>query len=205
MTQHGVSARVLQQTLRLTYKVAWMWAHKLRRLMELETKWPEAAPPFRPLPWQGDLSEHVLERVRAKWHVFHGAYEWEASRPGGLGECCERLDRRDWSSSVQHVRLRARDLLFSTCTGSLSDKHLAAYVKQTEFRLNHRGLALLQRGLAVIGRFARTGPYPYPEIRGDRPAREPIAMWSVSRGGASPPGGGSPRCAEPRRSAPSSS
>src|SRR5581483_7346593 len=47
MSQPCGSARMLQEQLQLTYKVAWTWAHKLRTLMALKTTLDEPARPFQ--------------------------------------------------------------------------------------------------------------------------------------------------------------
>src|SRR5581483_6929383 len=54
MAQHGASARTLSQELQLTFKVAWMWGHKLRKLMELKTTVDAAVPPWTPPPRPSD-------------------------------------------------------------------------------------------------------------------------------------------------------
>ncbi|MEZ0229720.1 MAG: transposase [Planctomycetota bacterium] len=202
LSQYGASARRLQEMLGLTYKVAWMWAHKLRRLMALDTIVEEPVRPFAPPRWMTTVE--TIELARLKWSFFHGGYEWAASRPGGLGECCQRLDGQDWRAKKGHALGFSREELFRTCSGSMSDKHVSAYLKQVEFRMNRRGVPESRSAAELMGRFARERPWPYSEIRGERRAREPISLQHVTRGGASPRGGAVRCCAGPRRSGPSS-
>jgi hypothetical protein len=175
MVQCGtVSARTLQETLNLTYKVAWSWAHKLRRLMEEKTTIDEAVPPFVADPHTKALEPWVTESQQRRWYVLHGGYEWDADRPGVRGSCCSRLDRADWSFDTGLTKARSRQTLFDACSGAVSDKHLDAYLRQTEFRMNHRGVPRVEVVAELMERFPNVRPCPYRAMRGDRQGREPV-------------------------------
>ncbi|MEZ0230263.1 MAG: transposase [Planctomycetota bacterium] len=180
MAQHGASARTLQEDLGVTYKIAWTWAHKLRRLMALKTTVDEAVPSFVPDPhltavaaFEGD--PRLIENKRRQWYVLHGGYEWEASRSGGLGACCARFDHADWDADDRTLGW-SKQRFFEACSGSVSDKHIETYMRQTEWRMNHRGLSHEARTAELMGRFAATRPVPYRAIRGERPPRAAVRL-----------------------------
>ncbi len=184
MVQLGANARVLQEELRMTYKVAWAWGHKLRTLMALGTTLPAPVPPFNPeAPVYVDRQH--LEASHKRWFLAHGHFEWEAARPGGLGSCCERLRWPDWEEPVATgLRLEgARERLFRDYSGHVSDYHLAAYLKETEFRLNHRAVPAVASVVGLMERFASTGSRTYAQIRVQRPRRQ--ALWFFGPGAAS--------------------
>ncbi|HZV01840.1 MAG TPA: IS1595 family transposase [Planctomycetota bacterium] len=184
VVQLGANARVLQEELRLTYKVAWAWAHKLRSLMELGTTLPAPVPPFNPESPVHVDRKHV-EASHKRWFLAHGHFEWQASRQGGLGKCCERLDGLDWDVSVPTgLRIEgARQRLFRNYSGHVSEYHLPAYLKETEFRLNHRGLPAIESAVELMNRVGSRGARPYAQIRVPRARREPL--WFFGPGATS--------------------
>ncbi len=169
MVQRGASARALQISLRLTYKVAWSWTHKLHELMKLETRLPEATPPCPP------ARARSAQAIRL-WGITHGQFAWEADRGQELSSCCGRLDKSDWSepSPPGALLVKARTLMFRTHSGSVSDKHLASYVAETSFRMNHVALGPGPAAEVLLGRYARIGPNDYASIRGARHRRPPV-------------------------------
>lgn len=121
------------------------------------------------------------ERTRRKWFATRGHFKWEATREGGLGVGCERLVSKDWNGPHMIERLVGPTLykMFSSYSGSLSDKFLRAYMDEAEFRVNHqreRKDELVATVAEVTGRFAEVRPYPYREIRGDRKERPPLTV-----------------------------
>ncbi|HZU97777.1 MAG TPA: hypothetical protein VFF73_13840 [Planctomycetota bacterium] len=162
----------------MTYKVAWTWAHKLRSLMELGTTLASPVPPFD-AERRAHVDRNHLEAARRRWFLAHGHLEWDADRPGGLGKCCDRLGWRDWEGRVPLGRLveRARRRLYMNYSGHVSDHHLRAYLKETEFRINHQRVPVMESVVELMGRFARRGARFYREIRAERSRREPIQFW----------------------------
>jgi hypothetical protein len=146
--------------------------------MELGTTLGSPVPPFDPTRPVHVDREHV-EAARRRWFLAHGHFEWDADRPGGLGKCCERLEWPDWEERVPLGRLleRARSRLYMNYSGHVSDHHLRAYLRETEFRLNHRRVPVMESLVELMSRFASRGPRPYREIRARRPRREPIQFW----------------------------
>jgi len=174
MAQHGASARMLEERLHLTYKVAWTWAQKLRRLMELETTLEEAVPPYVPGPGEEEDGGPAATRRRRNWDALHGRFVWGAHVPD-VSRCCRRLVAGDWGERGETGGSATVDL-FTACSGSLSVKHLDVYMRQTEFRTNYKRTPERDRAAVLIGRFARIGPTPYHAIRGDRPEGDPIGF-----------------------------
>jgi transposase-like protein len=175
------SARTLQRAVGLTYKVAWTWAHKLRRVMGIKTTLDAPLPPFTPRPGQ----RRVFPHARSLWFLNHGGFMVSATREETGNGCCSRLLRADWTdgppgslrcSTQRHYPgvQRHRDTLFATYMGSVSDKHLRSYLDETEFRVNHRAMAAADRVTELMGRIGRTRPTPYQTIRGPRPTRSPV-------------------------------
>ncbi len=162
ITQRGVNARTLQRELRLTYKVAWAWGHKLRRLLG-----PLAAPPDLRPPRERHHASFDAER---KWLGPRPQLP-RADRPGPCG--CTKLTKRDWGwpneieeereatrlwrlydRGVHHSKLWPEVLpapdtphhcsevahweLNATYYGSLSEKHLRCYLDELAFRMNRQ-------------------------------------------------------------------
>lgn len=178
--QGGANARAIQERLKLTYKVAWTWAHKLRRLMSLGTTLAAPSKPFN-LEWRTRRDQPTGDRQRRIWFAIHGHFQWEEERQGGLGRGGERLMSADWNAPnfVQRLTGVALDRMFSDYSGHMSDKFLRAYMDEAEFRLNHakfRGVPLLSTLKKLMRRFASVGPLPYFEIRGERPERPPLRI-----------------------------
>jgi hypothetical protein len=165
IVQHGTSARMLQQRLGLTYKVAWAWAHRLRRLMEVKSMLDVPSKAF-PGKWQPPK--------RCQWNSMYGMFEWEAVLPA-MSVCCARFESADWNDRG-HDCMFAKQYLFSTTSGSLGVKHLDHYLRMMEFRTNFRETPIGGRAEIVMGRFAVAGPLPYREIRGEPRPRNPIHM-----------------------------
>ena len=171
VAHEGTNARTLQRRLKLTYKIAWLWAQKLRRVMARKTTLDAPVPPFDPA-----RGNHP--RFRLLWFANHGGFKWEAHRQGGLGTCCARLDHTDWDypdpkergrwAALRHSPglVREKETLFNTYMGSVSDKHLRAYLDETQFRANYRGVSAVERGTELARRFMETPPCSYRWITG---------------------------------------
>ncbi len=174
VVQRGASARLLQASVGLTYKVAWCWVHKLHELMKLETRLPEPSPPCPP-------SRGKSAQARRQWESTHGGFAWEADRGREVASCCARLDKADWTepSPPGALLVTARTLLFRAHSGSVSEKHLPSYLAETAFRVNHRALRPGEAAEVLLGRYARVGPHDYASIRGPRERRAPIVFWQL--------------------------
>jgi hypothetical protein len=177
VVQRGANARMLQRDLQLTYKIAWLWARKLHELMKLETRLAEANPPYDPPPYMGRSPQ--AERT---WGMLHGQFEWQ-TEGRSLEGCCSRLDRADWNEPAHPVAgvETARRQLFRAHSGSVSEKHLGAYMAETAFRLNHARLAPGSVAVELMSRFARIEPMSYRDLRGKRLAREPLIFRPARR------------------------
>ncbi len=161
--QRGASARLLSRRLNLTYKVAWLWHKKLQALMSLATTLRSPEPP---------VPEKITSpQARRMWAILHGQFQWQADRPGGLDDCCGRLVRKDWHEPLQPWPLlaTARSTLCRDHSGCVSDVHLGSYLRETEFRLNHRARPPRETAAELLGRFARQTPLTYDMVR--RPGR----------------------------------
>ncbi|MEZ0231181.1 MAG: transposase, partial [Planctomycetota bacterium] len=159
IVQRGVNARVLQREIGLTYKVAWTWGHKLRSLMG-------------PL---GIRPEYRAERRRGV--------------PAGGGCGCTKLTKRDWCwvddedrrtwleriapTPWRHEPERPLPMeifahwdLLATYFGSMSEKHLGAYLDELSFR----GVQRPERRpaeelfLLAVTALAQSEPRPYRKI-----------------------------------------
>ena len=75
--------------------------------------------------------------------------------------------------------MRNRDALFTTYMGSVSDKHLRAYLDETEFRVNHQGVSALDRVSKLAGRFPRVPPATNDGTKGPKSPRSPL--WFLGR------------------------
>jgi hypothetical protein len=169
VVQRGANARMLQRDLKLTYKIAWLWAHKLHELMKLETRLPEANPPYAPR----SITNRSPQAERT-WGMLHGRFEWTVEGRN-LDGCCRRLDRADWNEPPPVAGVETgRRHLFRALSGSVSEKHLRSYMAETAFRMNHAKLAPGNVAVELMSRFARTEPLSYGDLRGKRPAREPL-------------------------------
>jgi transposase-like protein len=148
IVQRGVNARTLQRELGLTYKIAWLWAHKLRDALT-----PVVVPP--------EPAAHERLHLAAS-RVARDTYEWppEGERPCG----CARLLASDFGFGDPAVEARRQRLavwdawlegreekfedpppprhwssckdIFVTYAGSVSAKHLGTYMEEASFRLN---------------------------------------------------------------------
>ncbi|HZU97937.1 MAG TPA: hypothetical protein VFF73_14640 [Planctomycetota bacterium] len=179
IVQRGVNARTLQRELGLTYKVAWLWGQKLRDALR-----PALVPP--------DSAEHERLQLAAS-RVARESYVWP---PDGERPCCARLLAGDLgfgnpsreailrSLAVWDEWLEGREEtfedppptrhwqacqdLFETYAGSLSLKHLEAYMDEAAFRLNWHGRTPRTAFLSVADvATARRAP-TYREIVGRR-------------------------------------
>src|SRR5581483_9294994 len=177
VVQLGANARDLMRRCKLTYKIAWLWAHKLRRAMaDPKTTLDAPFPPF---------DQHRAARLGQTgpnaarlWFCRHGHFRWNAVRPGAVATpCCQRLDSKDWATPDADEGSRfllhrapmlpeAKEWLFRASSGSVSDKHLAAYLRETEFRLNHRGHTPAQTAQLLLARVVTLRPSPYRAITG---------------------------------------
>jgi transposase-like protein len=179
IVQRGVNATTLRRELGLTYKIAWLWGQKLRDAL-------------RPVLVPADSAEH--ERVQlAASRVARETYVWppEDERP-----CCARLLGSDlgfgnptreavrrslaaWDAWLEGREETIEDPppkrhwqacrdIFDTYAGSLSLKHLEAYMDEAAFRLNWQGRAVRAAFLSVAdAATARRAP-TYREIVGRR-------------------------------------
>jgi hypothetical protein len=189
IVQRGANARTLQRLVGLTYKVAWMWAHKLRRVLKGQTTLPTPARPFDRGRWRALHRTEPHTNVLRRWFGVHGHFEWDANRPGGLGRCCARLTKVDWSDPKPDEPDRfalsrtgvlisfAKWWLFRAYSGSLADKHLRAYLDETEFRLNRRDLPPSEAAIELVELFASTPPHTYRDITGAPAPGEPLRFW----------------------------
>jgi hypothetical protein len=76
----------------------------------------------------------------------------------------------------------ARRLLFGCCRGSVSEKHLPAYLKELAFRFNRRFDKTVGPIMTVVGLFLDTPPFPYAGIvEKDRAARPVLRLYRVRR------------------------
>lgn len=185
VAQPGMNASKLARLCKLTYKVAWTWAQKLRRVMRLKTALDAPIPPFDRTSW--DLRRMATPpRVLRQWFVRHGCFQWNADREGGLGTCCERLDSADWRDPEPEDKDRyaayncgmslsfGKPFLKEAYSGSVSDKHLRAYFDETELRVNVRAMSAEDRAMMLVGRFMATPPCTYRMITGPRKPRAPL-------------------------------
>jgi hypothetical protein len=166
MAQKGASARMLQVSIGLTYKVAWTWAQKLRQLLALETT---LEAPTKPYPYRWDNAAS-----RALWNTQYGQFTWDAVVPP-MPTCCGRFRSIDWNDDG-FERWWSMQNMFVTTSGSLGVKHLDAYLRMMEFRVNHRLTPECERAQIVMGRFARVRPLPYKTIVGEPASRAAIHM-----------------------------
>jgi transposase-like protein len=192
IVQRGVNARTLQRELGLTYKVAWAWGHKLRSVLKAhvipENPGPKEALKLQasrtsaPSGWLRSPDPHRKEPcgctklTRRDWNVPDDladekeAAKTERNRLRGI-EAEERLVPEDYPPTGSPWI--AWDLL-ATFGGSLSEKHLLAYLDEYAFRQNRKerpvaeGFATLARAIAgaeprtcreVV---ARPAPQGYP-------------------------------------------
>jgi hypothetical protein len=130
IVQRGVNARVLQRELGLTYKIAWVWGHKLRHVVAGFVVPPEPRP-------------HEQRHFMAS-RVSRETYVWP---PDGEAPCgCARLRAADFEfehggdgdpagGPPERDREASQELLL-TYSGSVSEKHLVRYLDETAFRLN---------------------------------------------------------------------
>lgn len=190
VSQRGTNARTLQRRIRLTYKVAWLWAQKLRRVLGTKTTLDAPYPPFEVVnpPDRGRPRTRVSEALH---FANHGAFRWFFDRPGGLGECCERLTKADWDYPDRqterdrwlawdggHAPRPVYDGLFRDYSGSLADKHLRAYFDEAELRVNYRKVPADRIAVELAARLAAMPPVTYREIVGPREERPPLWVWA---------------------------
>jgi transposase-like protein len=197
IVQRGVNARTLQRELRLTYKTAWSWAHKLREALKGHET------PHDPGPRESrrhDAARRSREYVR----------EPDARRRGPCG--CSKLLTRDWGfpNEIEEEREAKRDQLwrswgyrtdpepvpadapptrdlFSSCelqatySGAVTEKHLRTYLDELAFRLNRRRRPRAEGFLTAMRALAASAPRTYRAIIA-RPAPEgyPLSIWSLS-------------------------
>ncbi len=180
VVQRGVNARTLQREIGLTYKVAWMWGHKLRSLLAALA-----------------VPEDVRPRERK-----HVTYEAEREQGGPTprrpdprvpGPCgCSRLIKRDWCwidnnvkepsryelptpvdfAKQRRIAIFAHWELLATYWGSVGEKHLRAYLDELAFRMNRARRAIAESFLEVVPGLATAEPLPYKAIVA-KPALEP--------------------------------
>ncbi|MEZ0228331.1 MAG: transposase [Planctomycetota bacterium] len=207
VVQRGVNARTLQREIGLTYKVAWMWGHKLRSLLAAHAM-PEVA-------------SYEAERER-------GGPRARLPRAGAPGPCgCSKLVAQDWSwvddpkppsrfvwTPPETVGLDPRRLdvwahweLLATYWGSLTEKHLRSYLDELAFRSNRRKRAVAESFLAVAPELFQAGPRPWREIVAKAEPAEgakPVSIFAIRPRPSSPSRGPSRRTpAHPRGEPPS--
>jgi transposase-like protein len=196
IVQRGVNARTLQRELRLTYKTAWLWAHKLRGALKGREKPPN--------PERNESLWFDASRTR------QGSFR--APLPGQKTPCgCSKLLARDlcWLSEMEEEELvsrleRRRQLgyriepevvpedapptscqfgcheLLATYSGSLTEKHLCAYLDEVAFRWNRRrrepgeGFETVARALATSAPRTERVIVARPPVTG-----HPLSIWSV--------------------------
>jgi transposase-like protein len=196
IVQRGVNARTLQREIGLTYKVAWLWGHKLRSLLGGHAMPAEAKDP---------REKNVRGRPRFKTFEAERARNGpRARRPekGVPGPCgCSRLIARDWGwieepepqsrflwvppPSVDLVDPPRRHVLahwelLATYWGCATEKHLRSYLDELAFRLNWRFREAAESFLAVVPELVRAEPRPYDAIVArDEPAAEtkPVSIF----------------------------
>jgi hypothetical protein len=154
IVQRGVSARTLEDELGLTYKTAWLWGHKLRGLLKGHERPPNAE---RDESLRHDASRTSHDSVRAPYpsgKVPCGCSKLLARDFNWLNEVKEeeevtRLELRRrlgyWiepevvpMDAPPTMCMNASYDLLATYSGSLSEKHLCAYLDEVSFRWNRR-------------------------------------------------------------------
>jgi transposase-like protein len=154
IVQRGVSARTLEDELGLTYKTAWVWGHKLRGLLKGHERPPNAE---RNESLRHDASRTNYDSVRAPHpsrKVPCACSKLLARDFGWLNEVKEeeevtRLELRRrlgyWiepevvpMDAPPTMCMNASYDLLATYGGSLSEKHLCAYLDEVSFRWNRR-------------------------------------------------------------------
>jgi len=190
VVQRGVNARTLQRELHLTYKVAWMWTHKLRWAMA-DRVVPENAGPreqVRLSPTRvRDLTPlnapcacpRLLKRdwgYVADIEEERAAKQWNELFYRGLVNMNDKLpaDYPPAGSSRETLELLA------TYSGSISEKHLQAFADEVAFRWNRRARPQPERFLSFARTLAETPPLLYKEItRRARPRGHPLSIVSL--------------------------
>jgi transposase-like protein len=196
IVQRGVNARTLQRELGLTYKTAWVWAHKLRGALK-----------GRETPANAERNESLsYDASRTRRHsVRHPHSSWTA--PCG----CSKLLTRDWGwqnemdeeEEVAGLERRRRlgdrigpevtpedtppprDMLaiyelLATYSGSVTEKHLCAYLDELAFRWNRRRRAPSEGFMTVVDALATTLPRTERTIaRRPAPTGNALSIWSV--------------------------
>jgi hypothetical protein len=183
--QRGVNARMLQRAIGLTYKAAWTWGHKLRALLaefivpddvrpprerthkRFDAERVRCGPtPCRPDPagagpcgctkltkrdfrWPDDrAAERAADRMELRMRL--GQLEWPRVRPVWGGP-------RSSDDGAHHE-------LLATYYGSVSERHLRAYLDELGFRANRRWRSPREALALVAPEIARSEPRPYRAI-----------------------------------------
>lgn len=148
IVQRGVNAKTLQRLVGLTYKVAWMWCHKLRFALR-----PVVVPEgmaLREERWRFDAARvkggHVSE-PRSDRHEPCGSMRLRSRDWGWPDEMRENESPDpDETAAPEAIpddypatsEADAHWDLMVTYSGSVSEKHLHGYLDETAFRRNRR-------------------------------------------------------------------
>lgn len=202
-SKRGLSAKELSRQLGLHYETAWHWCHRLRACVgatygktPLTGAVEVAQATFggsadRAARWRGAVAGAVEVRGRAMGRVRLGRLPCDS--PLGLRRFATRhAGARVTRSGGGAVPARVRRLfsllqrvVLGTFHGSVSDKHLPAYLEEFQFRFNRRNSGnrwlLFERVLSAAPRFqpptlaqlTRPGALPEPTRHPDSRAPHP--------------------------------
>ncbi|HZU99145.1 MAG TPA: IS1595 family transposase [Planctomycetota bacterium] len=197
VVQRGVNAKTLQRKLGLTYKVAWAWSHKLRAAMR-PIAIPESAGPHERYEYDasrtrggGTTEPHparrepcACSRLRARdwgfpnemqeeWDAAVAAYLWkrfgERRFPVLPEDAPPAPDPAGWE-------------LQATYGGSVTEKHLRAYLDELAFRGNRRRRAIEDAFRELARSLAWTRPRSYTTIVAcPEPTGNPLSIFARRR------------------------
>jgi transposase-like protein len=198
--QRGANARTLQRRVGLTYKVAWAWAQKLRAALARHVIPAGAEPESRRLL---DAARVRGERARrpspevpqpcACSKLLRQDWGWP-NEPQEEREV-ERESIRRFLRGGPAPRYEVPEdapptadafatwELLGTYWGSVTEKHLRAYLDEVAFRRNHRRTPIGERFLVLARAFAEVGPRTYRQMTARAPAPGgPLSIFSWRSG-----------------------
>ncbi|HZU98313.1 MAG TPA: hypothetical protein VFF73_16525 [Planctomycetota bacterium] len=191
MVQRGVNAKTLQRELGLTYKTAWLWAHKLRDALKPVLVPPEPAGHERLHLGAGRAARETYEWP-PEGERFCGCMRLQASDLG-FGDPATEARRRslaawdDWLEGRKEAfedpppprHWPACQDIFETYAGSVSPKHLANYMDEAAFRLNWSGRSVRAAFLSVADVATWRRAPTYGEIVGHRRSEaRPLSIFA---------------------------